>query len=164
MIFHGYLVNYCGLNNSVFIYLMKTRDLCLFQANFPPCMAFLLTFGYDENGQMAELDLQRTHDTIRNIFLPKIRKLGGFFGQELQKQSFFLCFPYISYSKIPQNTQVVLSIFVQVLQLRSLAVLLFRVWVNFRQKSETGVSHFFKSSFQACCELIGSDRLLSFLD
>ena len=100
----GYLVNFGGLNNSVVIYLMKTHDFCLFQANLPPRMAFLLTFGHNEIGQMAEFDRQRTHDTTRNIFLPKIRDIGGLFGQELQKLSFSLCFPYISYSKIPQNT------------------------------------------------------------
>ena len=104
MIFHGYLMNYCGLNNSVFIYLMKTRDFCLFQANLPPSMAFLLTFEHNKTGQMAEFDRQRTHDTTENILLPKIRDIDGLFGQELQKLRFSLCFPYISYSKMPQNT------------------------------------------------------------
>ena len=87
----GYLVNFGGLNNSVVIYLMKTHDFCLFQANLPPRMAFLLTFGHNEIGQMAEFDRQRTHDITRNILLPKIRDIDGHFGQELQK----LRFPYV---------------------------------------------------------------------
>ena len=104
-------MNYGGLNNLAAIYLMKRRDFCLFQANLPPIMAFLLTFGHDENGEMAELDLQRTHDTIRNIFLPKIRNIGELFGQELQKLSFFLCFPYISYLAKYPKTHKLFSLF-----------------------------------------------------
>ena len=97
-------MNFGGLNNSVVIYLMKSRNIYLFHANLPPSMAFSLTFSHNEIRQMAEFDRQRTHDTIGNIFIPKIRDIGGLFGQELQKLIFFLCFPYISYSKIPQNT------------------------------------------------------------
>ena len=84
-------MNFGGLNNSVVIYLMKSRNIYLFHANLPPSMAFSLTFSHNEIRQMAEFDRQRTHDTTRNILLPKIRDIDGHFGQELQK----LRFPYV---------------------------------------------------------------------
>ena len=96
-------MNYGGLNNLAAIYLMKTRDFCLFQANLPPRMAFLLTFGHNEIGQMAEFDRQRTHDTTRNIFLPKIRDIGGLFGQELRKLIFSYVFHTFPIVKCPKT-------------------------------------------------------------
>ena len=55
-------MNYGGLNNLAAIYLMKTRDFCLFQANLPPSVASLLTIGHNEIRKMAEFGPQRSSE------------------------------------------------------------------------------------------------------
>ena len=138
-----YLVIYWGIYNSVVTYMSKINDFCKFQANLPPNMAFLSTYSHDEMAQMAWFVLQRTHDTIQVILKFGIGDLGEFNSRYLQKSRFSLCFPYISYSKTPRNTKVVLYFFVQRLQLKSFVVLLLSTWANFRKKIETGVWTFF---------------------
>ena len=60
---------------------------------------------------------------------------------------------------MPENTLLVLYFFVQRFKLRSLAVLLHGTWGRFRQKIESVTSHFFKSQFKGCCELLAPDRM-----
>ena len=106
-----YLVIYWGIYNSVVTYMLKIKNFCKLQANLPPNMAFLSTYSHDEMAQMAWFVLQRTHYTIQVIFKFGIGDLGEIISRYLQKSRFSLCFPYISYSKTPRNTKVVLYFF-----------------------------------------------------
>ena len=87
--------------------------------------------------KIEEFAHQKSPCTAKKHFLVKYLDLGGPGSQYLRKTRFYLCFSYISYRKMPENTLLVLYFFVQRLDLRSLVVLLLGIRANFRQKTES---------------------------
>ena len=67
-------------------------------------MAFFTIAIVGEMMQLALTGPGMIQDTPQNIFSPIELVAGPLKEWYSQKSCFFLCFPYISYSKTPQNT------------------------------------------------------------